>query len=305
MIFIIGLLAGAFIALQSAVNARLRTHLGFAFLTSFVSFVVGLLFLLALSFAFHSPLSFEWQTLTQVPLWAWGGGLLGTIGLTANVLIFPKIGGVQTAMMPILGQVLMGVLIDTFGWLKSPLITFTPNRFIGILLVLIGVFAVVILPNFSTFRNKENHRLWGWRLIGILGGVAIATQAAVNGELGRQLGSSLGAATTSFLVGTLTLLIVVLCYEKSLRKLIIPISEQPIWIWSGGILGSLFILAGAWLVPQIGTGAVVMLVLSGLICGSLIVDKFGLFGVAKKVILPVQVVGIMLLLSGVACIRLM
>lgn len=103
MTFIIGLLAGVCIACQSAVNARLRLHLGFAFLTSFVSFLVGLIFLVGLSLGFGSPLWFDKATVSAVPWWAWCGGVLGTVGLTANVLIFPKLGGVQTAVMPILG----------------------------------------------------------------------------------------------------------------------------------------------------------------------------------------------------------
>lgn len=112
--------------------------------------------------------------------------------------------------------------------------------------------------------------------------MALATQAAVNGELGRQLDSSLGGAAVSFLVGTGVLFVIALCYEKSLAHLIKPTQGQPLWIWGGGALGALFILSGVYLVPKIGAGQVVMLVLSGLICGGLLVDKFGLFGVAKK-----------------------
>lgn len=118
--------------------------------------------------------------------------------------------------------------------------------------------------------------------MGVFGGIALATQAAVNGEIGRQLGSPLSGAVVSFLVGAGVLFIIALCYEKSLANLTKPIQGQPFWIWGGGILGALFIWAGVYLVPKIGTGQVVMLVLSGLICGSLLVDKLGLFGVAKR-----------------------
>ncbi|MFA9500195.1 DMT family transporter [Mannheimia sp. E30BD] len=303
MTFIIGLLAGVCIACQSAVNARLRSHLGFAFLTSFVSFVVGLVFLLGLSLALDNPLWFDKATLSAVPWWAWCGGMLGTIGLTVNVLIFPKLGGVQTAVMPILGQVLMGIIIDTFGLLKSVQIAFSTSRILGIVLVLAGVFVAIVLPQRKQLA-QAGEKLWFWRGVGVLGGMALATQAAVNGELGRQLGSSLSGAVVSFLVGASVLLVISLCYEKSLASLARPTKGQPFWIWGGGVLGALFILSGVYLVPLIGTGQVVMLVLSGLICGSLLVDRLGLFGVIKKTILPVQLLGVALLLSGVALIRL-
>lgn len=81
-----------------------------------------------------------------MPWWAWCGGILGTIGLTANVLIFPKLGGVQTAVMPILGQVLMGIVIDSFGLLHSVEIPFSGSRIFGVLLVLTGVLIAIVLP---------------------------------------------------------------------------------------------------------------------------------------------------------------
>ncbi len=87
MTFIIGILAGVLIAFQSAINARLRMHVGAAFLTSFVSFSVGLLFLLGLSLIMQQTPAFSLDNLGNVPLWAWTGGLLGMVGLTANVLI--------------------------------------------------------------------------------------------------------------------------------------------------------------------------------------------------------------------------
>ncbi|QIW16034.1 hypothetical protein A4G20_06655 [Pasteurellaceae bacterium RH1A] len=305
MILLIGILAGMGIAFQSAVNARLRLHLSVPFLTSLVSFSVGFLFLLMLSFLSGNSLMISQPVLQNVPFWAWLGGVLGMISLTVNVLIFPKLGGVQTAVMPILGQVLMGVLIDTFAWLNAKQIAFSSSRMLGVSLVLLGVVVAVVLPNIKTL-NRQTHGkgLWLWRGLGILGGMGMATQAAVNGELGRVLGSPLTSSLVSFLVGTLGLLFIVLFYEKSLSHLTKSPKNQPLWIWFGGVLAGLFIFASVWLVPQIGTGSVVMLMLLGLIVGSLLVDKFGWFGTAKKAVSWLQVAGVILLLAGVACIRL-
>ncbi len=205
--------------------------------------------------------------------------------------------------MPILGQVLMGLVIDSFGLLHSVEIPFSGSRILGVLLVLTGVWIAIVLPQRRQLATISEN-IWLWRGVGVFGGMALATQAAVNGELGRQLGSPLSGAVVSFLVGAGVLFIIALCYEKSLANLIKPIQGQPFWIWSGGVLGALFILSGVYLVPKIGTGQVVMLVLSGLICGSLLVDKLGLFGVAKKAVLPIQIVGALLLLVGVGFIRL-
>ena len=50
------------------------------------------------------------------PWWIWIGGALGVIYLTGNIVLFPKLGSVQTVIMPILGQIVMSMLIDNFGW---------------------------------------------------------------------------------------------------------------------------------------------------------------------------------------------
>lgn len=152
---IIGILAGVGIAFQSAVNARLRLHLGTPFLTSFVSFAVGLSFLLILSFLLNKPLQIQQTSLIDAPFWVWTGGFLGMFALTVNVLIFPKLGGVQTAVMPILGQVIMGILIDNFGWLNAPQITFSAHIRCNI-----SVIRCFCGGCFAKFKNIKKQNRW-------------------------------------------------------------------------------------------------------------------------------------------------
>lgn len=294
-------------AVQSAVNARLREHLQAAFLTAFVSFVIGFLCLFSAALFLNSPLWFDAQTLSQIPLWRWTGGLWGMVSLSITVLIFPKLGGVQAGVISIVGQAITGIFIDHFGWLGAPQIAFSSARALGLMLVLIGVSVAVVWPNWRDFQRggHEAATLWGARGLAVLGGAAIAAQAAVNGGLGQTLNAPVTATVVSFLGGALGLSCVILFYEKSLPKLRKPMQGKPLWIWSGGVLAALFISASIWMVPQLGTGTVVMLMLSGLIIGSLTVDHFGLLGVAQKRIIPVQIIGAIILLSGVACIRLL
>ncbi len=299
--FIIGILAGFAIACQSAMNARLRQHLQSPFLTSFVSFLVGFLFILLLALMWGDKVAWSGQLLMSVPFWAWWGGLLGMMSLSSIVLIFPKLGAVQTAVMPILGQVIAGVVIDSFGWFHAPKIAFSPIKMIGVVLVVVAV----VLPNMHALKSTQDSKeFWLWRGIGVFGGVCMATQAAINGKLGEALQSPIHSAVMSFLVGTMGLFLVVTFYEKSWSNLKTPQKGKPWWMWLGGVLAGLFIYASIWLVPKIGTGSVVMLMLLGSILGSLFVDRFGWFGVDKKPIKAVQIIGIILMFIGVACVRL-
>lgn len=45
----------------------------------------------------------------------WIGGIMGVIFLTGNVIIFPKLGVVETIVIPILVQVVMALASDHFA----------------------------------------------------------------------------------------------------------------------------------------------------------------------------------------------
>jgi len=95
----------------------------------------------------------------------------------------------------------MGMLIDHNGWFQVPHYTFGWARFTGLLLVLTGVVLVV-------YRKKavvvSTNRQWLWRLLGIVGGLLLAIQVAVNGRLSTVLHSAPHAAFISFFVGMLS-----------------------------------------------------------------------------------------------------
>lgn len=117
----------------------LRKNVVSPLLSSFISFGVGSVLLILLIFVQNEPLAVSAETLNQSPWWIWLGGLLAMFGLTVNILIFPRLGSVQTAIMPILGQVVTGTFIDTFGWFSAPQYDFTLWRLLGLLVLLSGV----------------------------------------------------------------------------------------------------------------------------------------------------------------------
>lgn len=298
---LLGILLGVGVSFQTAINAKLRSFLNAPFLASFVSFSVGTLTLL-LATATHSTQPLSGEMLEQAVWWSWLGGLLGMLGLTGNILLFPKLGAVQTAVMPIFGQILMAMLIDHFGWFNAPIQPFSLIRLLGVVLVLSGIFCAVVLPSIK--QKNSGNPAFLWQLLGVGVGILLAAQTAINAQLAQSLHSPLYAALVSFLVGASGLFFVILCYEKSFARLKNTLGRnKPIWIWCGGSLGAAFIFGSVLLVPQIGTGGVVLLFLLGLISGSLAVDNFGWFGAAKKQPLAIQFIGLGLLFGGVGVIR--
>lgn len=295
---LLGILAGLVLPIQTLVNTRLRASTGTPFSSSMISFAVGTVTLLIVATAVTGG-DYGIAQAFDEPLWIWFGGLLGVVALTGNILLFPHLGAVQTVVLPIAGQVIMGLIVDHFGLFESPQSSLTAVRAIGAIIVLIGVIAVVATPSAATSSEDSATALWLWRLAGFIFGCFTASQSAINGHLGQVTGSPVSAALVSFAVGVTALVIVniVLRWHPRIER---PEGKpNPWWMWIGGVLGALFIFGNAALVPQIGTGLTVVAGLLGSMLGSLIIDR-----VSGTPIKFRQVLGIALLLTGVVLIRL-
>lgn len=312
MVYILlALMIGLMMPIQTAVNSRLRTYVLSPFMASFISFLVGTIFLFIMTLATKHSVLIPFTVFQNNPFWIWLGGLLGVIGLTTNILLFPKLGGVQTVVLPIMGQIMMSMLIDHFGLFFSPEKSFSLLRLVGIIILILGVFCVIVLPDY--LRKKQigiessidSVNKLPFQITGIVAGMLMASQSAINGHLGGLLHSAVHAAFVSFLVGTSILFILVTIVYRQLGNFKFALGkDKPIWIWCGGILGAFFVLIMAYLVPIIGTGLVVVICLFGQILCSVLIDTFGLIGAKKAPVTRIQVLGLVLLFIAVVFIRL-
>jgi len=113
-----------------------------------------------------------------------------------------------------------------------------------------------------------------------LAGIAVAFQAGVNGALGKQIGT-MEASFTSFFVGLVTIGIAMLFFGKGNITLV---KDVPLWQLSGGILGAFYVLAIIIMVPKIGIGNVLMLLIIAQLTTSAVIDHFGIFtGIPIKI----------------------
>ncbi|GAW98418.1 DMT family transporter [Secundilactobacillus mixtipabuli] len=313
---LIGLVIGIGLPMQTSINSRLRAAVGSPFLASLVSFGIGTVFLAVMTLLDHRSLLIGGSFISNRPFWLWLGGLLGVIYLTGNIILFPKLGSVQTVIFPVLGQILAGIMIDDLGLFYSPVSRLTVVRGLGALLVLLGV-TVTVAGNSWVERitgqagletveeqSPQTAHLMLWRLFGVLAGMLSATQTAVNGHLGEVLGSKIQAAYVSFLVGTITLIVIVFVLRPKLQFQR-DSGHTPWWMWIGGLLGALFVLGNVYLVPIIGTGFAVIIVLIGLMIGSLLIDQFGWLSSDKNPVTLLQVGGLLIMIIGVMIIRIL
>lgn len=310
---IIALLIGIGTPVQTAINSRLRSYVISPYLASLVSFGVGIVFLFFMLLATKHTVLIPREIFLSQPWWVWFGGVFAVGGLTGYVLLFPYLGGVQTVVMPMLGQILMGILIDSFGWFDSLQIPFSISRASGIALVIAGIFIVIMLGGLLKKKegtlpsaSKEVNRKWMWQILGVLTGMMIAIQSSINGRLATALDSATHAAFFSFAIGLSILFLLSFILRHPLTNITAAIRmKAPWWVWTGGVFGSLFIIGYAFLIPIIGTGTVIIISLFGQISASLVIDRYGLLGAKKLPITAVQITGLLIMLAGVIMIRMM
>lgn len=311
---VFGVLVGLVMPVQTNANSRLRLSVGSPFLASLISFTVGFLALLVTILLLDGRLP-DLSLALDRPAWLWSGGLLGVVVLTGNIFLFPRLGSVQTVVLPIMGQVLMGLLIDHSGLFNAPQAELTATRALGALLLVLGVLGAIGLADALLHRSDgvvtasgpgTGPGLWGWRIAGVISGMLSATQTAVNGQLGVALRTATGAALISFTVGVATLFVIVLATRTKWR-LQVPEGQRrnPRWMWIGGFLGAAFVFGNAFLSPIIGTGLTVMTILLGMMVGSLLIDNFGLLGARRKPATVLQGLGLACMVAGVVVIRLL
>lgn len=229
---LLGAAIGTGMSMQSAINSRLRSYVLSPFIASMISFVIGTIFLSMIVIANGLPLAPPLNTFTEQPLWIWLGGVCGVIALTTNIFIFPKIGSVETAIMPIIGMIATGMIIDNFGLFNSIVQSFSLNRLFGVLLILAGVFLAVVIQDlmkqkrYNINDTEGNVNKWPWRVAGLTGGSLLAVQAAINGELGVVVNSPFTAAFISFFVGAAALVIIVMIRDKSFVAVKNPVTKK-------------------------------------------------------------------------------
>jgi transporter family-2 protein len=132
----------------------------------------------------------------------------------------------------------------------------------------------------------------------LVAGLAGSMQVAVMGKLGDRIGVAAALAWASLLSLGLALAIL-LVSRRSLQGLA-EAAHQPVWLWSGALMGTFIVLTVTFAGPRIGTAATVAILIAGQLAMGALIDQFGLFGLDRIPIGPARAAGIVLLAVGAA-----
>jgi transporter family-2 protein len=137
-------------------------------------------------------------------------------------------------------------------------------------------------------------------LLGVSAGCLVGMQAPINSRLGRSVGTA-QAATFSFLVGTVALVLIAAFWQGGLGELA-NVGKAPWWALVGGLLGAVYVTVALVAVRTLGASGLTAVVITGQLVISVVIDRLGLLGVAEQHIGAERILGLVLLVAGVVLV---
>lgn len=128
------------------------------------------------------------------PLYVFIGGAIAGVGFNiANIILFSKLRASVTTIITVTGQMIVGILIDHFGWFGVPANPITITRSIGTIIMILAISLVqpkkkkdlTIAPEEEKKGNKIT-----FVILGVLAGCLPPLQTAINGKLRVATGSN-------------------------------------------------------------------------------------------------------------------
>ncbi|MCL4272936.1 MAG: DMT family transporter [Anaerolineales bacterium] len=138
IIILIGLMGGIAVGIQGPLSSMISQKMGVlesVFIVHLGGAIVALVPLLFLGSKFN-----QWRSL---PWYAFGAGAFGLVVIFAMSYMIPRIGVAPALILLLAGQLLMGSVLDHFGWLGAVQRPFELSRVLGLSVVLAGVWLTV------------------------------------------------------------------------------------------------------------------------------------------------------------------
>lgn len=138
MFVALALVAGALLAAQGPILARLAVYAGGPIQAAIVAFSIGLMALVTLCLLTGGTLPRP-SGVMRMPIWVWAGGLIGTGLLVLTLLAVPRIGVTTFAAAVVCGQLLAALAYDHTGAFGMELRRIELRDLAGVALLIAGL----------------------------------------------------------------------------------------------------------------------------------------------------------------------
>ena len=139
---LLGILSGAFIAVQAPINAQLARGLGLPVAAAAFSFLSGAIVLGIISIVVtrFDGIALDWKA--PAPWLFVAGGVLGGFYVTLSTILIPRIGTAALMAFLVAGQLMAGMVLDRIGFLGIAVREISLGRIVGAALLLGGALLV-------------------------------------------------------------------------------------------------------------------------------------------------------------------
>ena len=266
-------LSGVMIAFQARANGELSYRLDNAPQAALVSFSSGLFFITI--YAIFSPKIKEGirrlrsaVSSGEIPKIRLLAGSLGGAFVALQTSVVPLIGVALYSVASIAGQSAVSLLVDRIGLTGGGVKLISPRRiaaaFITVIAVLVSVLDKLEADNFQLFAL----------LLAVIAGALVGVQRALNGQINEHSQNSYTTSLLNFITGTsfLTLFIIILIALGRVELQPLPIG--PWWIYTGGVIGVIYIAATSLIVQHLGVLTFTLFSVGGQLIASLLLDIY-------------------------------
>lgn len=139
---LLALIAGAAIATQAGINARLGVLLDNALIGAAVAFFCSGLFTLSAVFLStrHYP---QAEVIRSVPLYLWfAGGAFSAFGVAMFYFLIPRMGVGPMMAYALTGQILVAMTASHFGWFDLPVTPVNGVKIVGVMTLVSGMLLI-------------------------------------------------------------------------------------------------------------------------------------------------------------------
>lgn len=264
-------LSGAMIALQARANGELSHLLNNGLQAALVSFGSGLLIIFVITL-FNSTIKEGIKNLRtavankEIARWKLFAGALGGSFVAIQTQIVPLIGVAIYSVASIAGQTAMSLVVDRIGLTGGGKKLISPRRvlaaFLTVLAVLVSVWDRIDANDLSMFAVTA----------GGIAGAIVGIQRALNGQINEYSHQSFTTSLLNFITGTSFLLILIVAGIILGRNELSPLPSGPWWIYTGGVIGVIYIAFTSTIVQHLGVLTFTLFSVGGQLVGSLIID---------------------------------
>jgi transporter family-2 protein len=261
------------IALQARANGELSLRLDNAPQAALISFSSGLFFI-SLYALFNARVKTGLRELKgavnrrEIPRWRLLAGALGGCFVALQTSIVPLIGVALYSVASIAGQTATSLIVDriglTGGGPKSISLRRVSAAAITILAVLISVLDKLAGIDFAHLAV----------VFAVFAGAFVGVQRALNGQINEHSGESFVTSLLNFITGTTFLALFVAILVLVGRIDLQPLPNGPWWIYTGGIIGVIYIAFTALIVQHLGVLTFTLISVGGQLFGSLLLDLY-------------------------------